>query len=150
MWQQSLIPALAAIALPLLATGAQAQKLSPGLWEMSMTMKSAGGEMEAQMARMQAELAKMPPEQRKMMEGMMAQRGVGMAAGGGGGVAVRTCISKERAERGDVPDQQEGNCKRESMQRSGSTPSQLAASSNQIALPLLLCMPWPCASFTVA
>ena len=112
-----------ALILPVLGAmqGAHAQKLSPGLWDMTMTMKSASGEMESQMARMQAELANMPPDQRKMVEGMMAQRGVGMAPGAGGGTAIRTCISKERAERGEIPDQQDRNCKRENMDRSGST-----------------------------
>lgn len=118
-----MLPYYATLALALCAaTGlAQAQKLAPGLWETTMTMKAQGGEMEAGMAKMQAEMAKMPPEQRKMVEEMMAKRGVGMAAGKPN--AVRTCISKERAENMDIPEQQdnERNCKRESMERSGST-----------------------------
>lgn len=113
-----------ALVLPLLAMAgqAQAQKLRPGLWEVTMTMKSQSGEMEAAMAGMQAELAKMSPEQRKQIESMMGQRGVGMGAGAsGGGTTLRTCISKETAERGDVPDQEDRSCKREQIQRSGST-----------------------------
>ena len=109
------------IALSVLSLSAQAQKLSPGLWEMSMDMKSQGGQMDAAMAQMQAELAKMPPEQRKQMEATMAQRGVSMAPGGKG-MAVQTCISKERAERGELPEPDDKrNCKRDSMTRSGST-----------------------------
>jgi hypothetical protein len=37
--------------------------------------------------------------------------------------AIRYCISKEQAERGDVPQDPEGRCKRDSMTRSGSTTS---------------------------
>ena len=112
---------VALLALSALSLTAQAQKLSPGLWEMSMEMKAQGGQMDAAMASMQAELAKMPPEQRKQMEAMMAQRGIGMAAGGKG-MSVQTCISKERAERGELPEpDDQRNCKRDSMTRSGST-----------------------------
>lgn len=115
------LPALA-LALAAASAGAEAQKLSPGLWETTLTMKTQGGEIEAANAKMQAEMAKMSPEQRKMVEGMMAQRGIGMA-GGGMNTAVRTCISKERAERGELPDQgeRERNCKRDSVERSGAT-----------------------------
>ena len=114
---------LTALGLALCAVGVQAQgtKLSPGLWEMSMEMKSGGAEMDAGMAKMQAELARMPPEQRKQIEAMMAQRGMALGAGGKG-VGVKVCISKERAERGDLPEEKnDRGCKRESIERSGST-----------------------------
>ena len=99
-----------------------AQRLSPGLWETTMAMKAQGGEMEAAGAKMQEQMAAMPPEQRKMMEEMMAKRGVAVS-GGGMNTSVRSCISKERAERGDLPEQgeRERNCKRDSVERSGST-----------------------------
>lgn len=107
------------------ATVAQAQKLAPGLWENTLTLKSGDGKMEAAMARMQEQLAKMPPEQRAQMEAMMASRGValGVALGGAGGTpnAVRVCISKEQAERNELPTGADGRCKRDSMERSGST-----------------------------
>ena len=109
------------LGLSLLAATAHAQKLSPGLWEMSMDMKAQGGEMDSAMARMQAEMAKMSPEERKQVEAMMAQRGIGMAPGGKG-MAVQTCISKERAERGDLPEPDDKrNCKRDNITRTGST-----------------------------
>ncbi len=106
------------------AATAHAQKLTPGLWENTITIKGGDNRMEAAMARMQEELAKMPPEQRKQMEAMMAQRGVAMGgAGGAGGApnAIRICMSKEQAERNDVPQGNDSRCKRESMERSGST-----------------------------
>lgn len=104
----------------LLAGPAAAQsafKLQPGLWEQSMTMKTASGEMEAKMAQMQQQMASMPPEQRKMIEDMMAKQGVGM---GGRNNAIRMCISAEQAERGDMP-QHDGNCKQEMLERTGTT-----------------------------
>ena len=83
---------------------AQPQKMRPGLWEHSMTMKSQSGQMEAAMAEMQKSLASMPPAQRKQMEQMMAQQGVGM---GPKGQTVKVCVTQEQADRDTVP-QQEG------------------------------------------
>ena len=76
-------PLALAFGLTLAATlPAQAQqKMSPGLWETTMNVKSDGQDMSAQMAQMKAEMAKMPPEQRKMMEEMMAKQGVSMGGG---------------------------------------------------------------------
>ena len=95
---------------------AQAQKIRPGLWENSVTMKSGGGEMDAAMARMQQELARMPPEQRAQMEAMMAQRGMGMAAGKPN--TVRTCITPEMANRDELHPG-DGRCKSTGHSRSG-------------------------------
>ena len=107
------------IVLATFSPWAAAQKMTPGLWETTVTMKSGDGKMEAAMAKMQESMAKMPPEQRKMMEEMMAKQGVGMA--GGKPNAVRVCISKEQAERGEVPQQTEGRCKQDSLQRTASS-----------------------------
>ena len=116
---------LATLTLAAAANQVHAQKMAPGLWESTMDMKSQNGEMEAGMAKMQAELAKMSPEQRKQMEAMMGARGMGMpGAGSGGGTAItnKVCISKETAERGEVPaSDRERNCKRETVSRSGNT-----------------------------
>lgn len=99
---------LSSAALALLsgvAGGASAQqKMRPGLWEHSVKMKSQSGQMEAAMAEMQKSLASMPPEQRKQMEQMMAQQGVGM---GPTGQTVKICITKEQADLDHIP-QQEG------------------------------------------
>ncbi len=101
-----LIVSTAALALLAgMAGGASAQqKMRPGLWEHSVNMKSQSGQMEAAMAEMQKSLASMPPEQRKQMEQMMAQQGVGM---GPKGQTVKVCITKEQADLDNVP-QQEG------------------------------------------
>ena len=113
------IPSLA-LALLSAAPAVHAQKLSPGLWENTLVVQNP--ELEGQMAKMQAELAKMPPDKRQMMESMMAQRGMSLApAGGGSGISVRSCLSKEQAERGEPPEDEKRNCKRDSLSRSGST-----------------------------
>jgi hypothetical protein len=100
--------------------GAHAQKVSPGLWEHSMTMKTQSGRAEASGARMQEEMARLPPEQRKMMEQMMARQGVSMGAGPGAPLTVRVCVTPEQAARGEFP-QGEGRCKQDSLERSGKT-----------------------------
>ena len=110
------------IAFSLIAAPATAQTMKPGLWEITNKM---GGDIGAKMAaaqeQMQKQMAAMPPEQRKQMEKMMAQQGVGMSPGAaGGGMAARVCISKEMAARNEPPAQQ-GDCKQETLQRSGKT-----------------------------
>jgi Protein of unknown function (DUF3617) len=112
---------LALACLGLLATPAAAQNMKPGLWEINNKVGGdQGAKMAAAQAEMQKQLAAMPPEQRKQMEKMMADQGVGMAQGSGGGTAVRICMSKEMVARNEPPAQQ-GDCKQESMQRSGNT-----------------------------
>lgn len=110
-----LVPSLI---LAVLTTAALAQgKLKPGLWEVQQRM-AGGAQMDTAMAQMRERLASMPPDQRKMVEEMMAKQGVGMAPGGGS--AIRVCISKEMAERGDMPTQQRGDCKTTITDRSAS------------------------------
>jgi hypothetical protein len=93
-----LFAAAAALALVLPAA---AQTMKPGLWEINNKM--GGGQMDQAMSEVQKQLAQMPPEQRKQMEAMMAQRGVKMVPGTGGGMTVQACITREMAERNDVP-----------------------------------------------
>ena len=113
------LPCLAAL-LPLLtAVPALAQKITPGLWENSMTMKSGDGEASAAMAQMQQEMARMPPEQRKMMEDMMAKQGVSVS-GAGKAITAKVCITPEMASRDELP-QTDSNCKQTSKERSGNT-----------------------------
>src|SRR5262249_48485294 len=59
------------------------------------------------------------PEQRKMVEEMMAKRGVAMQPGGNN--AVRICFSREMVERNEMPMRNEGNCKSERSPRAGNT-----------------------------
>ncbi|MBQ0945367.1 DUF3617 domain-containing protein [Ideonella sp. 4Y16] len=103
--------------LGLSAAAAAQTRLQPGLWEQTQQMKSGSGQMEAQMAQAQARLAALPPEQRKMVEQMMAQQGVGM---GSAPASVRLCLSKEQTEGGDVP-RADGRCTHQVSQRSGNT-----------------------------
>ena len=112
------VAALALVSASLATAPALAQKVQPGLWETTMAMPSGGPQMQAQMALAQQQLAKLPPEQRKMMEDMLAKQGVGLGAGGN---AIRYCLSKAQAENADLPQDLEGRCRRESLQRDGST-----------------------------
>jgi hypothetical protein len=115
------------VAIAIVLTGtlsalpAVAQKLVPGLWEHSVTMKTDSGRMEAGMARMQQQLAAMPPEKRKQVEAMMAGQGMGIGAPGvGKPMVVKLCLTPEQAARDEMP-QSDGQCKQVSQQRSGST-----------------------------
>ena len=117
-----LATALLAACLP-----AAAQSLKPGLWEISNKM-GGNPQMDQAMAEMQKQMAAMPPEQRKQMEAMMAQRGMSMPAGGGKGMTIQSCMTKEMVERNDVP-MQEG-CRMTSQQRSGNTMKMAFACTN--------------------
>lgn len=104
---------LQALCLAVLAAaslGAHAQSTRPGLWEMNSKM-GGNPEIDAAMAQMQKQMASMPPEQRKMMEDMMAKQGVNIAAGPGGTMAMKVCITPEMAARQEMPTQTEGDCK---------------------------------------
>lgn len=111
---------LAAAALAF-ATAASAQTTKPGLWEITNKMQSGSGEMEKAMAGMEKQLASMSPEQRKQMQDMMAKQGVSMGPGSGGAMSVKMCITKEMAERNEMPQQQQGDCKTTQSPRSGNT-----------------------------
>ncbi|MDB5859768.1 MAG: hypothetical protein JWQ76_3457 [Ramlibacter sp.] len=109
---------LAAAVLAAACLPAGAQSLKPGLWEINNKMKGSS-EMDQAMVEMQKQLASMPPDQRKQMEAMMAQRGVRMAPAAGGGMTMQMCMTKEMADRNDVP-MQDG-CTMTKQQRSGNT-----------------------------
>jgi hypothetical protein len=94
--------------------------MKPGLWEIHHKMQSASGQMEQQMAQAQQQMSNMSPEQRKMVEEIMAKRGVKMGTGGPGGMTVKTCITKEMVERNEMPTQDRGECKK-TVDRSGNT-----------------------------
>lgn len=114
---------LAAACAAFTAVPAAAQTMKPGLWEITNKMGGSGdtgAKMAAAQEQMQKAMASMPPEQRKQMEKMMAQQGVNMAPGKGGGMSSRICVSKEMAARNEAPAAQ-GDCKQEQMQRSGNT-----------------------------
>ena len=102
------------------ASGAWAQNLKPGLWEISNSMKSGSGEMERSMAQMQQQLASMPPEQRRMVEEMMAKQGAAMGSGGPGSMSSRICLTKEMIERNELPADR-GDCRMTKQERRGNT-----------------------------
>ena len=108
---------LAGCALACASLPAAAQQLKPGLWEISSS--TSNPQLNQAMAQMQQQLATMPPAQRKQMEEMMAKQGVRTGGGASGGMAVRTCLTQEAAERSDMPLQD--GCQVTSQQRSGNT-----------------------------
>ncbi len=87
-------------ALPALANPG----IAPGLWEQRMAMQGGDPRIAKQLEEAQRAMASMPPEQRKMMEQMMAQHGVGIGAGSGGpGMTLKICISPEQAAKQELP-----------------------------------------------
>ncbi len=108
---------IAAALLGAMMATVAAQKVTPGLWENSVTLKAAAGEMDSAMAQAQQQMAQLPPEQRKMVEQMMARQGVGA---GSRATTVQVCVTKEQAARDELP-QAEGQCSQQITQRSGST-----------------------------
>jgi hypothetical protein len=111
---------IAAAALAGATSLASAQSMKAGLWEITNKMQSSSGQMEQGMAQMQQQMASMPPEQRKMVEDMMKQRGMSMQGGSAGGMTVKFCMSKEMAERKEIPSQR-GDCKTTRTPVSGNT-----------------------------
>lgn len=100
---------LAAGALTSAAFGAGAQAMKPGLWEIANRMQM-GAQMDQQMAQVQQQMAALPPEQRKMMEQMMASQGIKLGAGGPGAVNLQVCVTREMAQRNEIPPAQ-GDCR---------------------------------------
>lgn len=107
-------PAL--LLLAALASAAHAQTIKPGLWEFKQTPQLDPAR-QAQLAQAQKAMESMPAEQRKMVEQMMAQKGVNVSMAGGV-ITVKACITKEQAERNLAPVAQHGNCTQEA-KRSG-------------------------------
>lgn len=98
------------LALLLLTPLAWAEGMKPGLWEMKQAAQLSP-ERQAQMEKAQKAMANMPAAQRQMMEQMMAQRGVSLNLGaGGGGISIKSCITPEQAARHQAPVGHEGRC----------------------------------------
>ena len=102
------------------ALSASAQSLKPGLWEISHKTQFGAGAMSDKMAAMKDQMASLPPDQRKMMEDMMAKQGVTMGAGGPGAMSIKMCMTKEMAERNEMPAGQ-GDCTSTNSPRMGNT-----------------------------
>ena len=120
--------ALCAAALAAASLPAAGQTLKPGLWEMSNKM-GGSPQMDQAMADMQKQLAAMPPAQRKQMEEMMASQGVKMGQGAGGAMTMQVCMTKEMAERSEMP-MEKSDCKITSQSRSGNTMKMAYACAN--------------------
>ncbi len=93
-----------------------AQTIKPGLWEIKQQAQLDPAR-QAQFDQAQKQLANLSPEQRKMVEQMMASRGVSMDVGTGGAFTLRSCVTKEQADRAMLP-QASGKCEHD-IQRSG-------------------------------
>lgn len=100
----------AASACAVLPAAAQNTTLKPGLWELNNRIASANPETMAAMAAAQQQMANLPPDQRKMMEQMMAKHGVTMNLAEGGGVKLTYCLTKDMAEKQELPSGQPGQC----------------------------------------
>ncbi len=106
--------------LALAVQPAMAQATKPGLWEVNNKM-GGSAEMDKAMAQMQQQMASMPPAQRQQMQDMLAKQGMSMGAGTGGGISVKVCMTREMAERNEVPQAQQGDCKSSASPRVGNT-----------------------------
>ena len=103
-----------------IAVDAAAQSMKPGLWEFSFKMQNGSVDMDKARAEMQKQMASMPPEQRKMMEDVMAKRGMSPGGSASGGTTTQACITKEMAERNEVPSQK-SDCKTTTSPRMGNS-----------------------------
>lgn len=92
-------------------------RIEPGLWEINIALKSQSGKAELAMREAQAYISRLPPGQRKQVEEMMAAQGVRL---GDKASTVQACISKEDAERGEIP-QQAGDCTQQVLDRSANS-----------------------------
>lgn len=109
---------LLSLLLPFLAAPAPAADMKAGLWEVRTIRQLVDGQdMQAQMRQMQQQMASLPPEQRRQMEAMMRQQGIGIGPGG----ATRLCISEEMARRDTPVIDPDGRCQPTKTSRSGNT-----------------------------
>lgn len=100
------------------ASATHAQTMKPGLWEFKQTPQLDPAR-KAQMEQAQKAMENMPPERRAMIEQMMGKQGVSVNMSGGV-ITVKTCVTKEQAERNFAPVSSQGNCTQEA-KRSGNT-----------------------------
>ena len=94
--------------------------MKPGLWEVRNRVTSANSQMARQMAQMRKQLAGMTPAQRAHMEQIMRQHGgAGLPTVTDDGMVVRVCVTREMAERKELPVQQSGNCTQRRVDEAG-------------------------------
>ena len=100
---------LAALALAGISVlPAAAQQIRPGLWEITSQVGPAGGAMQAAMAMLQNEMGRMDPAQRAQVEAMMGKHGVALTEDGA--LRAKMCVTRDMAERYELPVQKDGNC----------------------------------------
>jgi hypothetical protein len=90
---------------------ASAQSIRPGLWEITNKVQNAQGANANALAEAQKQLAGLPPEQRKMLEAMMSRQGIALTGSADGGMKISYCVTKEMAEKKELPAGQQGDCK---------------------------------------
>lgn len=108
---------LLAASLPAQAQTAAGPKIEPGLWEINIALKSQSGRAEAAMKQAQAAISMLPPDQRQAVEATMKAQNIRL---GDKSSTVQACISKEDAERGEIP-QQAGDCTQQVLERSSNS-----------------------------
>lgn len=104
-----LVPALVAACALHAAQAASTPPIKPGLWELSSKIASSDSATQAKLARIQQQLAGMPPEQRQALQQMLGKNGVQLDIGAGGDLLTRICVTREMAERRELP-VQGGDC----------------------------------------
>ena len=104
-----------AVALCCASGPAAAQTQAAGLWEHTIELKSADGDVELAIAAMRQQLAAMPAEQRAQMESTLARRGVSLGANGS---VLKACVTPEDAARPAEP-KLGANCVQQATSRSG-------------------------------
>ncbi|MDE1168859.1 MAG: DUF3617 domain-containing protein [Pseudomonas sp.] len=106
---------LAALALSLSATFAQAQMLQPGLWELTTSNMQVDGSALPDLNVMLGQMQMLSPEQRAMMEQTLAKQGITL-----GGKGIRSCLTQAQVQSDDIPlqDPQSG-CTQKITKRNG-------------------------------
>ena len=106
--KRTLILACALWAMPQLATAASGIK--PGLWEIQTQTALPGGMV-------MPDISQLPPE----VAAKMAQHGISLRGGSGGGVSARVCVTREQAARDEPPQPPDSRCRNTSFRKSGNT-----------------------------
>jgi hypothetical protein len=83
--------------------------VKPGLWELSSKIASTDAATQSTLTQIQQQLANMDPQQRQALQQMLQKNGVQLDIGANGDLRTRMCVTREMAERRELPVQQ-GEC----------------------------------------
>ncbi|MBE8718084.1 DUF3617 domain-containing protein [Cellvibrio polysaccharolyticus] len=112
------------IALGFASSAVMAEKIkvdmAPGLWENTFTIK-AEGQIGAALSEAQKYMASLPESERKMLESMMQQQGVGL---GNNLSVVQVCVTQQQIDSGTLP-QADSGCEQD-LQQLGSNKFRVA------------------------